>query len=376
MKKGVRFWLIYAIVWLPYTVSYGTIFIQQGSSLPAAISDTLTNVLSAALLGLLVLWLCQRLPWSHYRRLWFFPLHACLAVVYAGLWVGAVSLVFTLRASIEKGTLTVLFLQSYALQWEFFSGLMIYATLVSVAYVLQISAHLREEERRLRETELRAARAETLQIRTELHGLRAKLNPHFLFNTLHTLMALVREDSAEAEAAIERFSSMLRYVLRRQSGAEEANATETTFADEWKFVENYLALERLRLGNRLNVVTEIDADVFDSLLPPFSLQPLIENAIKHGIAPRSQGGTISIAASLREGDLIVVVSDDGRGIAGRQVDASNGFGLQLIAKTLSAQYKGRAHFSIQTSPNQGFTVRLRIPQNAVERAPFGEVCAV
>ena len=376
MKKGLRFWLIYALVWLPYTLSYGAIFVHQGSSVPTAIADALSNVVCAALLGLLVLRLCQRLPWSQYRRLWFFPLHVCLAVVYAGLWVGAVSLVFTLRATIENGTLTVFFLQSYALQWEFFSGLMIYATLVSIAYVLQISAHLREEERRLRETELRVARAETLQIRTELHALRAKLNPHFLFNTLHTLMALVREDSGEAEAAIERFSSMLRYVLRRQIGDDEVNATETTFADEWKFVENYLALERLRLGNRLKVVTDIDADVFEALLPPFSLQPLIENAIKHGIAPRSQGGTITIAASLDDSELTVVVSDDGRGVAERQVDASNGFGLELIAKTLSAQYKGRAHFSIQTSPNEGFTVRLGIPQNTVERAPAGEICAV
>jgi sensor histidine kinase YesM len=180
----------------------------------------------------------------------------------------------------------MLFLQSYALQWESFSGLMIYATLASLAYVLQISASLREEERRNKEIELRAARAEALQTQTELSALRAKLNPHFLFNTLHTLMALMREDRAQAEAAIERFNSMLRYILRRQTNGENGDgvSSQTTFKDEWQFVQNYLSLEQLRLGDRLTVETKIDSRTFDALLPPLSLQPLIENAIKHRCA--------------------------------------------------------------------------------------------
>lgn len=367
LMKAFRFWLVYTLAWLPYAISYVGIFLQQGSELSSAIEDALVNVISAALLGLAVLWVCRRLPWSRYKRLWFFPLHLALAVAYAAAWVTAVSLAFSVLISLRDGRLTFMFLQSYALQWEFFSGLMIYATLASLSYVLQISAHLREEERKARETRLRAARAEALHARAELSALRAKLNPHFLFNTLHTLMALTRDNRAEAEAAIEKFSSMLRYVLRQgEVEGYEAAATQTTFADEWEFVKSYLTLEQLRLGNRLTVETKIHPDAFEALVPPLSLQPLVENAIKHAVAPRATGGSISISANMADEDLVVIVSDDGRGATEDELRSSSGLGLQLIARTLKTQYDGRARFSIETSPGNGFTVRLEIPQNTKE----------
>ena len=360
MKRRFRFWLVYCLAWLPFAFSYVAVFIQQGSSPGAAIRDAASNVITAAVLGIGVLWVCRRLTWSFYKRPWFVPLHVVLAIVYASLWVGAVSLVFTVIVSIRDSRLSIQYLQSYALQWEFFSGLMIYATLASLAYVFQISVNLREEERRARETELRAARAEALHTRSELTSLRAKLNPHFLFNTLHTLMALMRNDRSEAELAIERFSSMLRYVLR---GADsERITTQTTFADEWQFVENYLALEQLRLGDRLKIETDIDPEAFDAVLPPLSLQPLVENAIKHAVAPRALGGKIFIAARMVDDDLLLTVSDDGRGATQNEVADSSGLGLKLIEKTLSTQYEGRAQFAIETSPQNGFTVRLMIPQ--------------
>lgn len=377
MKRGIRFWLVYGVAWLPYAVSYVAVFLQQGSSLSAAIADALVNVVTAAVLGVGVLWVCERLPWSLYKRPWFVPLHVVLAITYASLWVTAVSLVFTLITSLQQSKLTIVYLRSYALQWEFFSGLMIYAMLASLAYVFQISVNLREEERRARETELRAARAEALNTRSELTALRAKLNPHFLFNTLHTLMALMRNDHAEAELAIERFSSMLRYVLRGSGefGAPERGTTQTTFADEWEFVENYLALEQLRLGDRLKVETQIQSEAFDALLPPLSVQPLVENAIKHAVAPRALGGRILIAASMDEDNLVVSVSDDGGGANQNELAASPGLGLKLIAKTLSTQYEGRAQFAIETSPQKGFTVRMTIPQDSADRVLVREAYA-
>lgn len=364
MKRGIRFWLAYALAWVPYAASYIVIFLQQGGPLSSSIADALINVVSAAVLGILVLWLCRRLSWSHYKRLWFFPAQVGLAVVYATAWVTTVSLIFTLWLSLRNGQFTFVFLQSYALQWEFFSGLMIYATLASLSYVLQISADLREEERRARETELRAARAEALHTRAELTALRSKLNPHFLFNTLHTLMALVRDNRAEAEVAIERFSAMLRYLLRRQNNSDyDGPSSETTFAEEWDFVKNYLELERLRLGSRLIVETKIDPDAFEAVLPPLSLQPLVENGIKHAIAPRAVGGRITIAASVTDEDLVLTVSDDGYGATKEELEQSSGLGLKLIEKTLSTQYEGRASFDIESSHQKGFTVRLRIPQD-------------
>jgi len=178
-------------------------------------------------------------------------------------------------------------------------------------------------------------------------------------------MTLVRDDRAEAELAIEHFSSLLRYVLRpgTDGGSQEVDSRDALFADEWRFVQDYLALERLRLGDRLIVETKIEPGVIDALLPPLTLQPLIENAIKHSVAPRAKGGKVSIAASVTADELIVEVSDDGCGATRDQVEDSNGLGLRLIAKTLSTQYNGRAQLHIETSPQQGFIARLTIPQN-------------
>lgn len=245
---------------------------------------------------------------------------------------------------------------------------MIYATLASLAYIMQISVRLHEEETRARKTELRALRAEALQTQTELSALRAKLDPHFLFNTLHTLMALMRDDRAEAEAAIERFSSMLHYILRRptDTGTQKVSSFHTTFADEWEFVQDYLSLERLRLGDRLQVEAKIEPIAFEALLPPLSLQPLVENAVKHAVASRAKGGAILLTAKMGESDLIITVSDDGHGATSKEIEESNGLGLRLIAQTLDTQYHGRAQFSIETSPENGFTVRLRIPQDITE----------
>jgi sensor histidine kinase YesM len=365
MKRPSRFWVIYVTAWFPYAGSYVVIFIQEGSSIGSAIYNALSNIIPAVLLGVGVVWLCRRLTWSLYRRLWFFPLQIVLAILYSLLWVCMVSAIFTLWTTIQTGHWTVVFLRSYALQWELFSGLMIYATLASATYVMEITDDFRQEERRAKEMELRTARAEALQTQTELAALRAKLNPHFLFNTLHTLMALVRDDRAGAEVAIEHFSSMLRYILRQEADDRTggAESRDTTFQNEWHFVKDYLSLEQLRLGNRLVVKTKIDPVAFGALLPPLTLQPLVENAIKHGIAPRASGGKIVIAASLKDSDLIVDVSDDGCGATRDQLSESSGLGLRLIAKTLNTQYDGNAELDIKTSPQQGFNVRLRIPQN-------------
>jgi len=191
-------------------------------------------------------------------------------------------------------------------------------------------------------------------------------------------MALMRDDRAEAEAAIERFNSMLRYILRRQTdtGTQKVSSFHTTFADEWQFVQDYLSLERLRLGVRLQVKVKIEPIAFEALLPPLSLQPLVENAVKHAVASRARGGTISVTATMDESDLIITVSDDGRGATSNEIEESSGLGLRLIAKTLKTQYQGRAQFSIETSPRQGFTVRLQIRQVVNEPMPVGKALAV
>ena len=329
-----------------------------GASFTGALNDSLCNVVPAALLGVGVILLCRRFPWPHERRVKFLAAHLGLAILYSALWVSIVPLLFMIETGVTRGIWRYQPFIGYAFQWEFFAGLMIYGTITSIAYAMQASERLRVEE-------ARAAHAEHLRTRAELDALRAQLNPHFLFNTLHSLMALVRHDSRAAEDALERLSALLRYVLKVK---RDETADEVSLAEEWKFVENYLALERLRLGDRLSIRADIQPETLNCPVPAFTLQPLVENAVKHGVAPRAQGGLLCITSDLDDGALRLTVCDDGPGATPEILNVSGGLGLRVVRQRLATRYGGRAKFELATAPGGGFTVRVEIPADGVTPA--------
>jgi sensor histidine kinase YesM len=210
-----------------------------------------------------------------------------------------------------------------------------------------------------------AARSDALRARAELHALRAQLDPHFLFNTLHSLMALVRSDARAAEEAVERFGDLLRYVL----DVNRDRRDEAPLAEEWAFVRSYLALEQLRLGARLRVIEHVDPDVLDAVVPTFALQPLVENAIHHAIAPHARGGTLTIEARA-EGDdrMVMAVSDDGPGTTREHALTATGVGLRVLRQRLEVLYGGEARLEITTSPGQGFTAAISLPLHTSSQA--------
>ncbi len=232
------------------------------------------------------------------------------------------------------------------------------------------AAHTNTSMRHLREQEQRAARAETLQAKAELEALRAQLNPHFLFNTLHTLLVLVRSSPARAEDALERFGALLRYALR----VERATADVVLLEDEMRFVEDYLALERLRMGQRLRVETRVDPAVLGERVPAFSVQPLVENSIRHGLRQRPDGGTIRIEAGTTNGRVVVRVHDNGvpaastsarRGdiASGDAPDAdTGGRGLRLIRQRLEILYGDRARLVCGPLADGGFEAIVEVPR--------------
>jgi sensor histidine kinase YesM len=249
----------------------------------------------------------------------------------------------------------------FAILWQLFNGVAAYLTIVSSVYVKQTGENLQIEERRNAELQIRAVRAEAARASAELAALRARLNPHFLFNTLHSLMALVRSDTETAEEAIERFALMLRYVLQSQDEKQTVE-TDVTFAEEWNFVCNYLELERLRLGDRLRLRTEIEPAALLYRLPAFSLQPIVENAVKHAIAPRARGGQIRVMARSEKDNLIIEVSDDGACKSTGNEQNNNGLGLRLVRESLAARFGSAARLTIETAPNEGFKVSMTIPR--------------
>ncbi len=242
--------------------------------------------------------------------------------------------------------------------WRAIWGVVVYAAIATgFTAVLQT--------RRARASALAAAQAESALARAELAAISGKLNPHFLFNTLNSLIALTRKDAQAAEAALMRFSGMLRYVLDTQRSA----ADRVPLGEEIEFVRDYLALEGLRLGARLQVDWQLDPGTLDDEIPPLSLQPLVENSIQHGVAPRVRGGRIRIRSgrdATNQG-LELCVEDDGPGCDPAQLDddgafAHRGIGLAALKRRFALDYDGRARMQVRTAPDAGFRVDLWIPQ--------------
>lgn len=358
LRKGnYEFWIIYSVAWLPYAASYAAVFISQArSSFAVAVKDASYNILPAALLGAVVVILCSRFPWHHDKRARFVSTHLILALLYAGLWISIVPLFFTVEGVLRNGLWIYRPFVSYAFQWQFFAGLMIYCTIAGVVYAANAAERLRMEE-------ARRERAEHLHTHAQLDALRAQMNPHFLFNTLHTLMSLVHHNP-KAEEALERFSTLLRYTLQSAVGEDSIEGSnDVTLAQEWALVQNYLALEDLRLAPRLRVETEFDPASLNCTLPSLTLQPLVENAIKYAVASRAQGGTIRIFSRIDpEGALYLEVSDDGPGATAETLSNSKGMGNRVMRQRLEARYDGKSEFRISTAPGAGFTVMVRIPQ--------------
>ncbi|MBW8756865.1 MAG: histidine kinase [Burkholderiales bacterium] len=241
--------------------------------------------------------------------------------------------------------------------WRAIWGVIAYAA-IATAFTAWLQA------RRARAASLAAAHAESALARAELAVISGKLNPHFLFNTLNSLIALTRKDAQAAEAALMRFSSMLRYVLDTKRSA----ADRVPLGEEIEFVRDYLALESLRLGKRLRVDWELDPETMADEIPPLSLQPLVENAIQHGIAPRVDGGRVGIRSArnvLNQG-LELSVEDDGAGCEPATLDdpapARSGIGLTALRRRFALDYDGQARLQIRTQPGAGFRVDLWIPQ--------------
>ena len=345
-----RVWWWYAAAWIPLGLFYAVLmsrtrFMTAGQ----ALLQGFTYIMPPAIMGAMIWRITGKLAWPPKSLRRFLLTHLALAVCFTSIWLGfEISLIaqgtgWAMAIEISKG-----FVGFQAIDAMFFYGL-----LAAGSHMIRIVAQMREQE-------ARAARAEALRMRAELAALRGQLNPHFLFNTLHTLTALVRRDPETAEHALERFGDMLRYVLDVKRSARE----DVTLGDEMQFVRNYLSLEQLRLGDRLTVVERIDPESLDCVLPSLTLQPLVENAIKYGIAPRARGGSLEIGAFFQGQTLVLEVRDDGPGAPTDILESASGMGLRAVRQRLETRYAKHASFAVTTAPGEGFIVRATLPVHA------------
>jgi two-component system LytT family sensor kinase len=229
--------------------------------------------------------------------------------------------------------------------WE----MMTYWTIVGVGHALRYHYQVRAKE-------LSAAQMETRLVEAQLHTLQRQMQPHFLFNTLNTISALMHRDVDAADAMIARLSDLLRMSLQRV-GVQEVDLKE-----ELDFLSKYLEIEQTRFRDRLSVVFDIQADTLDALVPNLLLQPLVENAIKHGIGPRPTPGQI-VVRSRRVGAMLELdVQDNGVGLsAARLTDFNRGVGLSNTRSRLDHLYGSLHRFEFRQPAEGGLLVHIAIP---------------
>lgn len=201
-----------------------------------------------------------------------------------------------------------------------------------------------------RERELRE-----LAVSAQLAALRAQLNPHFFFNSLNSIAQLISTDPPKAEACVERLAEIFRYMLRR--GQTEF----VPLQEELEIAEAYLEIERARFGDALRVEERIDERARQVRLPELILQPLVENAVKHGVSRKIGGGRVLIEAALDTGDLRLVVADTGAGIQKGAAIFESGVGLKNVRDRLLRLYGPAYEPVVESAAGRGTTVTLRIP---------------
>jgi signal transduction histidine kinase len=238
-----------------------------------------------------------------------------------------------------------IFLSSFA-WWS-----LIYWTILLACYAF-------DYYRRYQEGQLKASQLEARLAQSQLAALKMQLHPHFLFNTLHSISALLREDVEAADQMIARLGEFLRMTLR------DSGEQETTLEQELKFLECYLEIEKLRFQDRLATRMEVEPDAMKARVPNLFLQPIVENAIRHGIAQQTNAGIVAIRASRNNGRLKIEVQDNGPGLTAKN-NGDGGVGLANTRSRLRQLYGEEHHFGMMNAAEGGLVVTLEIPFQTV-----------
>jgi two-component system sensor histidine kinase AlgZ len=216
-------------------------------------------------------------------------------------------------------------------------------------------------QNKTKEIELREERARRERLDAQLEALTARTNPHFLFNSLNTVAALITEDPDRAERAVERLASLFRYAL------DGSRTRRVSLASELEMVESYLELEKLRFGDRLSAALQIEERARSTLVPPLILQPLVENAVNHGVGSQRGPGRVEIRARIEGDSLVLEVEDDGPGPGASRHAGGSGTAQTDLEARLAINYGDRARL-VRGPGKSGYLAQMVLPLTAPEGA--------
>jgi LytS/YehU family sensor histidine kinase len=334
---------LYFLAWLPIACTLSFLLaVQVRLSWPAAIGMAVPLCLVYAFICPSAWYGCRSLPLRRETLRRILVTHFVSAAVAAGIWTGAAAALFA--ALPGTGSIRPVLPAVFAM------GLVLYLLSVAIFYVvLSVEA--------TQEAQAREAEARLLAGKAELRALKAQVNPHFLFNSLHSISALTSIDAAKAREMCVLLGGFLRSTL----GLGEKTAI--TLAEEIALVRSYLAIEQIRFGSRLEVREEMESECEAYPVPPLLLQPLVENAVVHGIARLIEPGLIRIAAERNSAggvSLVVENSFDAEAAASKR---AGGFGLLSVRKRLEAHYDGAA--TLRTAAAEGkYRVEIQLPEGS------------
>ena len=320
------------------------------------------NIYISALLTPLIVWAGRRWPLEGQRIGRLLALHFLLSIAWA---LSRLSLEATFNLTWNefwpiqppvtfRSEVSLLFI------FGFHTAVVAYWVVLSIQTAIRNYQRFQERAQAALLSELRASQLETQVAQARLGALKAQLQPHFLFNTLNAIVVLVRQQKGQqAEETLARFSDLLRAVLA------DMDAQEVTLARELEYLRLYLSIEQLRFSDRLRVNIDVDSELLDAAVPHMALQPIVENAIRHGIGARASSGLIEIRAQRvvdHQGDhLHVSVRDDGPGFREKCTSGGLGLGLANTRARLKQLYGAGAELKTESPADGGAVVTLVLP---------------
>lgn len=347
-------WILIGLGWAAFALFFASELVARRAyaGFPANIRRAL--VIWSICAGLwfaatpLILWLARRFPIDRQRWIASSLTHLVLS--------GVIS--FVLLGIYTALTLALVFTDGRQTLWQAFRAQLVgsfHAEVLTYWMVIGLS-HGIDYYRKYRERELRASQLEARLTQARLDALRMQLHPHFLFNTLNSISVLMSEDVTAARRMLTRLSDLLRASL------DNAATHEVSLREELEFLNNYLQIEQTRFHDRLTVRMDIDPSVLTATVPNLILQPLVENAIRHGIAPRAQPGVIDISAARENGMVRLKVSDNGAGLGSAgAAGLTKGIGLANTQARLDQLYGANHSFEMNSPNGGGFEVTILIP---------------
>ncbi len=358
MGGGWRFGL-YAGGWTLIGLFFVSPIIAQALATQAEIpwAQVLSTFLDWYIWGLLfplVWWVSRRFPLGRRRLLSRIPIHLACGLVVSLIFVVLVLVKSSLLTSMGPGELS--FSNLHGLSGYLRGGIELFLLpyFAIVAFLHAVAYYNKYRERQLKTTRLEAQLA-----LAHLDMLKMQLQPHFLFNTLNAISALMHRDIDAADRMISLLSDLLRFSL------EKDDRHQVSLRSELEFLNRYLAIEKIRFRDRLTVDLEVESECLAAQVPRLILQPLVENSIKHGIAMRSAAGHIGIRGRRRGDRLEIQISDDGPGLTGGAI--RDGIGLANTRARLEQIYGSDHHFELRNAESGGGLAHLEVPYEKTPR---------